>query len=130
MYRPSHTPFPPGQTVELPGYRIEVSPDQSLELIREPRQRVVDFAAMDTHALACALEVRAEGWELKGLIAVDADVFEQALHHVMTDHTSRRCGALLEDDWYLLIAVEGPFPTGRAIRGRGPVPLALAPEDV
>ncbi|UQN09078.1 hypothetical protein [Deinococcus sp. QL22] len=107
MYRLRCTAFPLGQTVKLPSYRIEISPDQSLELIREPRQRVVDFAAMDTHALACALEMRPEGWELRGLITVDADAFERALHHVMTDNTSRRCGALLEDDWYLLVAVEG-----------------------
>jgi len=110
MYRLQRTTFPSSQTVQVPGYRIETFNGQALELIQDPRCIQVNFAAMNAHAIARTVEVRPEGWELRGLIALNAVNFEEALHQVMTDKTSRRCGAVLGDDWYLLVAVDGHAP--------------------
>ncbi|UQN10679.1 hypothetical protein [Deinococcus sp. QL22] len=110
MYRTCRATFPIGQTVELPCYRIEAFNGLGLELIQEPWGMVVNVAAMNAHAIACAREMRPEGWELRGLIAVDAVIFEQALQHAMTATTSRRFGVVLGDDWYLLTAVEEHSP--------------------
>jgi hypothetical protein len=110
MYRLSRTTFPRGQQVEVPHYRIETFKGQNLELIQEFQCMRVDFALLDANAINRATEVRPEGWELRGLIAVDALTFEHALEHAMTDRTSRRCGAVLGDDWYLLVAIEGRVP--------------------
>lgn len=111
MYRLSHPAFPTDQTVEVLYYRLQTVPEQSLELLPGGQGLKVDFAVMDAQTVACAVAARPEGWTLRGLIAVDAVAFEQALEHAMTATSSRRFGAVLGDDWYVLTAVEeAPLP--------------------
>ncbi|UQN08010.1 hypothetical protein [Deinococcus sp. QL22] len=110
MYRIRRTTFPRGQTVEVPRYRIEAAPGNKVELTQEVRRVRVEFPTLDARAVACATDIQPEGWEIRGLIAVDAVRFAQALQDAMATHTSRKFGAVLGDEWYLLAPIEWHVP--------------------
>ncbi|UQN09402.1 hypothetical protein [Deinococcus sp. QL22] len=110
MYRIRHTTFPIGRAVEVPRYQIEAAPGNKLELIQEVRRLRVDFATFDARAVACATDIQPEGWEIRGLIAVDAVHFAHALQQATATGTSRKFGAVLGDEWYLLAPIEWHVP--------------------
>jgi hypothetical protein len=110
MYRIRRTTFPRGQSIEVPRYRIEVSKGETWELTQEVRRQRVDFAAFDARAVACATDIQPEGWEIRGLIAVDAVHFARTLRQAMANGTSGRLGAVLKDEWYLLAPIEWHVP--------------------
>ncbi|UQN09023.1 hypothetical protein [Deinococcus sp. QL22] len=98
MYRIRRTTFPIGRAVEVPRYQIEAAPGNKLELIQEVRRLRVDFATFGARAVACATDIQPEGWEIRGLIAVDAVAFEHALQQAMINHTSRKFGAVIGNE--------------------------------
>ncbi|MFB9991606.1 hypothetical protein ACFFLM_06450 [Deinococcus oregonensis] len=110
MYRIRRTTFPKNQTVEVPRYSLGAVHSKGVELTQEIRRIEVNFAAMDARWIASATGVQPEGWEIRGLIAVEAAPLAHALQQAVAEGTSRKFGAVLGDEWYRLIPLEQPVP--------------------
>lgn len=108
MYHLHRTAFPTDQTVELPRYRFGAFTGQRVELIQQPWHIAVDLSVFDAQAIACATDIQPEGWEIRGLIALESVPFARALEQTVTDGHARRFGAVLEDEWYLLAPIHWP----------------------
>ncbi|UQN09229.1 hypothetical protein [Deinococcus sp. QL22] len=102
MYRIRRTDFPTNQTAEVPRYRIDVLKDQHVELTPEGSFLQVNLAAFDSRSLIAAMGMRREGREIRGLIAVNAVSFANALRQASAAGTPQELRAVVEDDWYVL----------------------------
>jgi hypothetical protein len=105
MYCIRRTDFPKGQTVEVPRYRVDLLNDQHVELSPEGSLAEVNLAAFDSRSLIAAMGVRREGREIRGLIAVSALRFANALRQASAEGSPQELRAVLEDDCYVLAPV-------------------------
>ncbi|THF70469.1 hypothetical protein E7T06_07120 [Deinococcus sp. Arct2-2] len=101
--------FPKGQTIPVPHYRIDGFDGKSLTLLQTPHRVEVDFSRFDGYSIARATGVQPEGWEIHGLIALDAQPLATALDQALAAGKARRFGTVLRDAWYFVQPIERHF---------------------
>jgi hypothetical protein len=109
MLYTDRTTFPKRQIVAVPHYRIEAFGGRSLELIQTSQEVEVDFGALDARSLAHATGVQREGWEIHGLIALDAQPLATALAQALSAGKGRQFGTVLREAWYFVDPIELQF---------------------
>lgn len=106
----THRPtFPKGQTVQVPCYQVGSFNGKDLELNPEGQSLEVDFARVDALSIAHATAIQPEGWEIRGLIAVESWPFAHALQGALTQGNARRFGSVFDDVWYQVTPISLRF---------------------
>ncbi|UQN10676.1 hypothetical protein [Deinococcus sp. QL22] len=113
MYVTDRTTFSPDVTLSVPSYRIEAFDGKLLHLSPEPESIPVDLSGLDAHAVAQATAIQPEGWELRGLIALDSGLFTTVMKQARTEGNVQRLGTVLEDAWYWLSPIDVRFVAQR-----------------
>ncbi len=100
MLSTHRTTFPKGQTVPVPCYQVGGFNGKHLELLPEGQPLEVDFSRFDALSIAHATAIQPEGWEIRGLIAVESWPFAHALQEALIQANARRFGSVFDDMWY------------------------------
>ncbi|UQN05498.1 hypothetical protein [Deinococcus sp. QL22] len=101
--------FPKGQTIPVPHYRIDGFDGKRLTLLQTPHRVEVDFSRFDARSIAHATAVQPEGWEIHGLIALDAEPLATALDQALAEGRVRQFGTVLRDAWYFVQPIDLHF---------------------
>lgn len=108
MYPVTVATLPTLGSIHVPRYEIEAFDGKTLYLSLEPTTFTVDIAQVDSTVITDVLQDTADGFELRGVLAVAADLLNKALNSSAKTIPLQTVGTVLNDTWYAVKPVDSP----------------------
>jgi hypothetical protein len=113
MYVIDRLTFSRDETFRVPYFRIQAFNGKTLTLSAQVEYIQADLRGLDARAVAQATAIQPEGWELRGLIAVDSRLFATVMKQATTEGHAHQLGTVLDETWYWLSPMDLAFGSQR-----------------